>query len=243
MSVIQEAILLLSLASSNAATLLTIPVQQPLQETNLSPPYNIAFNFEADGRAVIVSSVDVAFGNLPANLKATFYPTSVFDPLNPAPNGSLATALTPSAIFPGGVSFDFPDTMVQGSSFFAVLLTFSPTYSVPFGTYFEGDVAAISTEGPSFHSVIVSDLLGNPDTLYGSPAISVQGAIVPEPGVLPSVLLAFGIAGCQRRRKWIENPHGGKPHAIPSFDRVACGRNNIGHAVSDTELDTPQELG
>lgn len=194
MRLIPLLLLLFSLQASRAATLVTVPVGQPAQQASLSN--SLAFNFETGGQAVIVSSIDIA---LTANLSATLYATSVFDPSNLPSGGGVSVSMTPSSVFAGGVSFDFTDAQVPGSSFFAVLLTFSS--GEPFGSYLEGDISSTSTAGVSFHSVITLDLLGNPTTLSGSPAISVQGATVPEPGVVTLSLLAFlGFVGWRRRR-------------------------------------------
>lgn len=111
MRIIFLALLLLSLQVSHGATLLTVPIQQPSQEIELSSFHRLAFNFETGEQAVTISSFDIAVATLPGGLSATLYSTSVFDPSSPSGIGTLAVSMTHSSVFPGGVSFEFPDTL------------------------------------------------------------------------------------------------------------------------------------
>ncbi len=197
-SKLAAAILLVNM-DLDAATLITIPIEQPARPGVLFPPHNLAINFQTGDTPVIVSSVDIAFDTIPANFSVWLAGQAIFDPYYPPGNIVAAEIFLPSQIFPGGLSITFPDTFVPAASFYAVLLTFF-IFSEPQGSYFQGSRADTQAVASTFHSAVFSDPLGNPNTLAGSPALAVHGLIIPEPDSATCFVLGLGLAFAHRRR-------------------------------------------
>ena len=206
-------IFLLLLCHSEAASLVTIPITAPAEEASLSTANYLSFNFETGTQDALISSLDIAFASRPESTTATLYATSVFNPSILPAGGVDALSMAPSALFPGGFSFDFGGVLVPESSFFAILISFSSAGSPV--SYYRGDNLAATSDGATLHSVIVPDLLGNPDTLLRAPAVSVQGSVVPEPStVCLSVLASSGFMNSALDRRWRCDREGMIPHGF-----------------------------
>ena len=190
-------LLLLLSYLSEAASLVTIPITAPAEEASLSTANYLSFNFETGEQDALISFLDIAFASRPEGARATLYATSVFNPSILPAGGVDALSMAPSAMFPGGFSFDFGGVLVPDSSFFAVLISFSSAGSPV--SYYRGESLAATSDGATLHSVIVPDLLGNPDTLLGAPAVAVQGSGVPEPST--GCLSVLGGLGLVWRRR------------------------------------------